>query len=95
MTDITQTSVHDLLRLRGDTAIAGLKAIHDNMRTLTEGIGAVLAEMEKLETHYALTDTTGKGPMAALVSTVRKMRPEATAGMTDQEVIDEYKLGGK
>lgn len=90
-----QTSVHELLQMRGDVALAGLKAIHDNLRTLVDGIGAVLEEMDRLEAHYSLSDTAGQGPMASLLASVRKMRPAETAGKTDEEVMTMFNLGGK
>lgn len=88
------TSIHELLRLRGDVAIAGLKAIHGNLLTLVNGIGATLAEMDRLEAHYTLSDTVGQSPMASLVATVRRMRPRDTEGMTDAEVMQMLKSGG-
>ena len=90
-----QTSVHELLQMRGDMALAGLKTIHANLKTLVDGIGAVLEEMERLETHYALSDTAGRGPMASLLASVRKMRPAETEGKTDEEVMTMFNLGVK
>lgn len=90
-----QTSLHELLQMRGDMALAGLKTIHTNLKTLVDGIGVVLDEMEKMEVHYSLSDTAGKGPMASLLASVRKMRPAETEGKTDEEVLTMFNLGAK
>ena len=87
-----EVSVHDMLKMRGDMALAGLKAVHASMTQLMAGVGQAIAEMDRLETQYALSDTAGKDAASSLVAAVRKMRPDACEGKSDEEVIKQFNL---
>lgn len=89
MTDKT-ISLDYLLRLRGDMALAGMQAILKNLKETTATLEAVLAEMQKYEKHYQLESSTGKGPVGDIVETMRRMAPDKTAAMTDDEILRRF-----
>lgn len=83
-----------MLRVRGDTAIAALQALHKQIQRMLDQFGAVLKELEALDAQFKVGEEVAKTPMSRLVKTLRDLRPQDCAGKSDAEVFAMFQKQG-